>query len=274
LSASPRHSEGAHRLVEGLQQNIQVGNGLNNPVRGNPMRRNLFYICLLVLWMLCLVVIEVQAEVLVTKAEVETVVRDFVWDRVSGFDGEVTVSVRHLRDIRVAGTGPVALRVRPNQGRDRRGSVSGVMEIRRGPVCVAQHLVSADVKFFADVAVADREIRRNESMTVDAIRFERLEVTGRMGRYIGSVSELTGLRSRSRISAGRIVDPMLLEETPAVERRDRVRIKVVIGTVRAFAAGMATESGVVGDRIIVQNLDSREKLLAEVVAPGVVQAVF
>ena len=243
-------------------------------MRGIPMRRSALYICLLVLWVLCLLVAEGQAEVLVPKAKVEAAVRDFVWERVSDFDGDVTVSVRHLRDIPVSGTGPVTLRVRPNEGRDRRGSVSGMLEIRRGPVCVEQHLVSADVRYYDEVAVADREIRRNESMTVDAVRFDRLEVTGRMGRYVGSMAELAGLRSRSRISAGRRLDPLLLEATPAVERRDRVRIRAVVGTVQAYATGMATESGVVGDRIVVQNLDSREKLLAEVIGPGIVQAVF
>ncbi len=46
------------------------------------------------------------------------------------------------------------------------------------------------------------------------------------------------------------------------------------GVVQAAALGVATESGVVGDRIVVQNLDSREKLLAEVIGPGVVRALF
>ena len=45
-------------------------------MRGLSMRRSALYFCLLVLWVLCLLVAEGQAEVLVPKAEVEAAVRD------------------------------------------------------------------------------------------------------------------------------------------------------------------------------------------------------
>lgn len=47
-----------------------------------------------------------------------------------------------------------------------------------------------------------------------------------------------------------------------------------MGGVRAVVPGTADESGAVGDRITVRNLGSRERLLAEIVAPGVVRVVF
>jgi flagella basal body P-ring formation protein FlgA len=238
------------------------------------MRRNALYICLLVLWMLCLLVAEGQADVLVPEADVAAAVRAFARKRVAGFDGDVTLSVRHTRDITVKGAGPVTLRVFPTKGRDRQGSVSGILEIRRGPVCVERHPVSADVTFYDDVAVADREILRDEPLTEAAVRFERRDVTRRLGRYVGSAEQLDGMRARSRISAGRLLDPRLMEQTPAVERRDQVRIEAVVGGVRAVVLGTADEAGAVGDRITVQNLESRERLLAEIVAPGVVRVVF
>jgi flagella basal body P-ring formation protein FlgA len=40
------------------------------------------------------------------------------------------------------------------------------------------------------------------------------------------------------------------------------------------ANGVASQSGVVGDKIVVQNSSSREKLLAEVIEPGRVRVAF
>ena len=57
-------------------------------------------------------------------------------------------------------------------------------------------------------------------------------------------------------------------------RGDRVRIQVAVGRVVASTEGVAAEAGAVGERIVVQNLSSREKLVAEVVSPGVVRIVF
>ena len=237
-------------------------------------RRGLLYLCLLILWILCLVVAEGEADVVISEGEIQDVVTDYVQAMMSDFPGQIEVAVRRKGDLVVPGTGSVELQVRPAEGRTRLRSVPAVLEIHRGPVCVERHLLSADVRYFDHVAVADREIGRGETLQAGALRLEQREVTTRLGRYVRSLEGAEKMRTRSRIRAGRPVDERLLEPVPAVERRDQVRIEARVGAVIALALGVATESGTVGDRIVVQNIDSREKLLTEIVAPGLVRAVF
>ena len=77
-----------------------------------------------------------------------------------------------------------------------------------------------------------------------------------------------------RIPFGRHIDPRFVETIPDISRGDRVMIEVRIGGIRASADGVASQNGVVGDKIVVQNSSSREKLLAEVGEPGRVLVAF
>jgi flagella basal body P-ring formation protein FlgA len=85
---------------------------------------------------------------------------------------------------------------------------------------------------------------------------------------------LSGHRAKTRIVIGRQIDRRLVELMPAVERKDRVQIQVNVRGVRASISGRAMESGVVGDHIVVQNTASQEKMIAEIVAPGVVEVYY
>ena len=139
---------------------------------------------------------------------------------------------------------------------------------------VRDYLLSAEVRYFDDVVVASRQIERDEPLVQDALSVETQEITGRLGRYFRSVSDLKGMRTRTRVMAGRQVDPRMVEQIPAVERRDQVHIRAEIGRVAVSTLGEARESGAIGDRILVENLSSGEKVLAEVMGPGVVRVLF
>ncbi len=238
------------------------------------MRKVLIYIGLMVLWVLCLTLTEGGADVGVTEEEIHTAVTDYGQGALSNFGGEVKVSVRRRGGLKVEGTGAVGLRVRPSQQRSSARQVPVVLEVHRGEKMVADYLMLADVQYFDQVVVASRPISRGEPIADGAVAAERREVTTILGRYVTDVSELEGMRAKMRIGFGRPVNKRYLERIPAVERGDTVRIRADVGGVTASTVGVANASGAVGERILVRNLSSRQKLLAEVVAPGVVRVVF
>ena len=237
------------------------------------MRRSIFYALLMILWTLCLTV-KAGAGVVVPEAEIHTAVRDYVRGLLSAFEGEVTIEVRRQGDLRVEGTGAVRLRVRPSQTRSSARVIPVTLAVCRGPVVIREYLLSANVSYFDEVAVAARPIQRHEPIDEGAIAMERREVTTILGRYVRDAAELEGMRAKMRIGFGRPIDRRYVERAPVVERGDRVRIQVVIGGVTASTDGVAGESGAVGERIVVKNPSSREKLVAEVMAPGVVRVGF
>ena len=238
------------------------------------MRKMLIYTGLMVLWVLCLTLTEGGADVVVAEEEIHTAVTDYVRGALSEFGGEVEVSVRRRGDLTVEGTGAVGLRVRPSRGRSSARQVPVVLEVHRGEKVVGEYLMVADVRYFDRVIVASRPIMRGEPITDGAVAAERREVTTILGRYVTDLSKLEGMRAKMRIGFGRPVGKRYLERIPAVERGDMVRIRADVGTVTASTVGVANASGAVGERILVRNLSSRQKILAEVVAPGVVRVVF
>ena len=238
------------------------------------MRKTLLYIGLMILWALCLMVGEGRADVMVSEAEIHAAVTAYAHERLADFRGEIDVTVRRRGDLHIEGVGAVRLRVRPDRIRSNARSLPVVLEVKRGPVVVREYHLIADVRYFADVVVAVRSIDRGEPIGEDAVTTERRDVSMILGKYFPDIDQLDGMRAKMRIGLGRPLSTRYVEVTPLVERGDMVRIQAKVGGIMATTQGIARDSGAKGERIVVQNANSREKLLAEVVAPGKVRVVF
>lgn len=238
------------------------------------MRKQMLYIGLMILWVLCMMVGEGRANVVVTEAEIHAAVTGYVRDVASNFSGEIEVSVRRRGDLHIPGVGAVQLRVRPDRMPGNARSLPVVLEMLRGPAVIGTHHIMADVQYFDDVVVAARSIDRGEALSEDGVVVERRDVTMMLGKYFSSLGQIDGMRARMRIGLGRPLNGHFVETIPLVERGDMVRIQARIGGIVAITTGIARDSGAQGDRIVVRNATSREMLQAEVIGPGTVQVVF
>jgi len=236
--------------------------------------RVLFYIGLMIVWVLCLMVGEGRADVVVSESEIHAAVTEFVQNRLADFAGDVEVTVRRRGALQVDGVGAVKLRVRQDRMRSQARSIPLVLEILRGPGLVREYQLVADVRYYDDVVVAARSIARGESLGAEAVLIERRDVTMILGKYFSSVKELDGKQAKMRIGFGRPLNAHYVEARPLVERGDMVRIEAKIGGIVAVTTGLARDKGAQGDHIVVMNTNSREKLLAEVVGPGKVRVLF
>ncbi|MEE2753125.1 MAG: flagellar basal body P-ring formation chaperone FlgA [Candidatus Latescibacterota bacterium] len=232
------------------------------------------YTLLMVLWGCLLTVGEGIADVTVSEAEVHTAVKDYVTEMLSDFTGDVEVTVRRRGPIAISGTGQVAIKVVPSSRRSNGRLIPLLLQVTRGPVVVESFPMVANVAYYDHILVASRPIQRGEPFASKAFTIERRPVTTILGRYVGDATQLVGKRAKMRIPFGRHIDPRFVEAIPDVSRGDHVLIEVSIGGIRASADGVASQSGVVGEKIVVQNSSSREKLLAEVIEPGRVRVAF
>ena len=238
------------------------------------MRKDWMYFGLIILWVLCLTVVDSRADVVVSQDQVHATVTDYVHDMLTDFTGEVDVTVRRYGDLRVEGPGAVRLRVRPDRRRSHARSFPLVLEVVRGPVVVREYRVIAEVRYFDDVVVALQPIDRGDPIDEGAVTVERREVTMLLGKYFSGLEALSDMRAKMRIGMGRPLSSHYLERIPLVERGDMVRIEAKVGGIVATTVGVAKDDGAHGERIVVQNSNSREKLLAEVIAPGKVRVIF
>ncbi|MDP6777919.1 MAG: flagellar basal body P-ring formation chaperone FlgA [Candidatus Latescibacteria bacterium] len=237
------------------------------------MRRTIIYAVLTILWMLCLMASDGDAGVLVSEQEIHAAVEEHVREALSAFQGDIEVSPRWRGDLTVEGTGAVSLNVRPSNGRSNARTVPVVVKVLRGPVVVRECLTVADLRYYDDVAVAAQPLKRGDSLA-GAANLERREVTSRLGRYEADLETLGAMRAKTRIPMGRMIESRCVEPSPAVERKDRVRLEIRFGALVASTSGVATKSGAIGDLITVLNLSSGEELVGEVAAPGVVRVVY
>ncbi len=238
------------------------------------MRRTFGYTFLMILWGGLLTAGEGIADVTLSELEVHNAVKEYVVDLLHQFDGDVEVTVRRRGSISIRGTGQISLNVVASSRRNNDRMIPVILEVMRGPVVVETFPIVANVKYFAQVLVAARPIQRGEPIESEALSIERRPVTTILGRYLSNPADLKGKRAKMRIPFGRHIDPRFLEPIPDVNRGDHVLIEVRVGGIRASADGVASQNGVIGDKIVVQNSSSGEKLLAEIVEPGRVRVAF
>ncbi len=234
----------------------------------------LFYIGLMIFLVLCLMVGQSRADVVVSEAEIHAAVTGYVHDVVSDFAGETVVKVLRQGDLHIAGVGAVTLRVRQDRLRSQARSIPVVLEVVRGPVVIREYQLIAEVQYFDDVVVANRAIERGETIAESAVVIERRDVTMLLGKYYARFDQVDAMQAKMRIGMGRPLSSNYLEAVPLVERGDMVRILAQVGGITATITGIARDSGSKGDHIVVQNAESREKLLVEVIGPGKVRVVF
>lgn len=237
-------------------------------------RKVLFYIGLMILWVLCLMVGEGRADVVVSEAEIHSAVTEYVQNRLADFAGDVEVTVRRRGELVIDGVGAVRLQVRQDRFRSQARSIPVVLEVMRGPALVREYQMMADVRYLDDVVVAVRPIERGELIDNGSVTVERCDVTMLLGKYFSNMEQLEGLQAKMRIGVGRPLNTHYLEQRPLVERGDMVRIEAKVGGIVAVTMGLAKDKGAEGDHIVVMNTTSREKLLAEVIGPGKVRVLF
>ena len=117
----------------------------------------------------------------------------------------------------------------------------------------------ARIKIFKIVAVAGRDLDRGESVTVDCIEMERVDVSNLSG-FFEDPLKLEGLQVNRILRKGSVLTDRNVSSVPVISRGERVLIEVRVGGVVATAEGTARQDGGKGDTIRVYNDMTRTTL--------------
>ncbi len=214
----------------------------------------------------------VSADVVVPEQNIVGAVRNYVKSAMTD-EADVEVTCRWRGDITVEGTGPVALRVGPSSVEGTDTGMPVCLEVRRGGKVLRSLIITAETAYFETVAVAARPLRHGDPLTRDAVHFERREVTQMRRRTFSRLEELEGLRMRTILPEGRVVDRKLTESAPIIRRGEMVTVLAQVGGIVVSTQGRALADGAAGDPILVEN-GERQKIQAHVLRPGVVKVMF
>jgi flagella basal body P-ring formation protein FlgA len=100
-----------------------------------------------------------------------------------------------------------------------------------------------------------------------SLSFARLDKLG-----LGDAAQTIGQRAKRFISAGSLIEPVMLESVPLVARGQFVTLTSVVGSVRVVTAAKALREGLLGETITVRDVDKgRVEFDAVVIGPGAVR---
>gem|GEM_PF-3077470 len=216
------------------------------------------------LLLLCLTAAAVQADSRVLDAA-----RDYIIDRFDLDPASVTVSMRDNKSFDCLIPGD-SIGVYATSDAPPRGNYSLRYEIIRGGAIIKTISASVRVSIWADVCTANRKIKRGESIALDDLTVERREVTRNFDKVITSANDLLDMRAAKSIQAGGVIERDMMEVTPVISRGDEVIIRCDVGAMEISTTGVAKNDGSPGDQITVQNKATKQRVIAEVFAPGVV----
>lgn len=129
----------------------------------------------------------------------------------------------------------------------------------------------AQVKLFAEVAVARQDLSRGVLLTEQDIVWEHRDVASLPRGYILEPKQILGKRLQRPLRRGAVLVPTLLEDPRLVKRGDLVYIVAQIGGIEARMQGKALAQGSLGERIRVLSLSSGKELDARVISAATVR---
>ncbi|MBT4502181.1 MAG: flagellar basal body P-ring formation protein FlgA [Gemmatimonadetes bacterium] len=221
-------------------------------------------ICLLAL----LLAQTVAADRMLSVEEIHRAVEAFVQAGLEGeleADGRIEVRTRWQHDIPLEADGDVAVQVRRLSSRPLRGPVVLKVGVMVGGRIQKEMSITADIRHFGQVLVADIGLRRGEELASEAVVLAERDITKNRDGFFTDPSELEELRMRRAIRPGNVLTRRHVEPVPVVQRGEEITLLAGSAHLQISLPGEAMQDGGIGERIRVRNPASGKVLYGEVV---------
>lgn len=130
------------------------------------------------------------------------------------------------------------------------------------------------IKTYVKIAVVNRPLSRHVPISKEDIRFERREISRLSRSYFEDPAKLIGRLPKRSLTKGSVISPRDLNIKKVISKGSRISILAETGGISVRMPGLALSDAGKGDQIQVQNLSSKRKLLATVIAPGLVKVTM
>ncbi len=214
------------------------------------------------------------AQNLVTEKAIHQVVEAFVRAELEGKTDpqeRFEINTRWQGDISLGVAGPAEIAIRRISAHPFHGPTVVRAEIQVDGETQRALTVTVDTRFFREVLVTTRSIRRGEVFSADMVEQVERDITSEKHGFYTDIDALDGLQARRPMGFDRIITNRYVEEIPVVERGDEVLLIAETANLRISAQGIALQSGGVGKRIRVRNQDSGKIVKGEILDSGTIK---
>jgi len=199
--------------------------------------------------------------------EFEEQIRSYAASVLGWKEGEWTLTVNNPKSSWKSGRGAVEVEVSGISNKFAKGNMNLLITARQGER-VTRVPVSCNIKVQTTVLVAKRAISRDEELTNENTTLAVTDVTSFAYTPMSQIPESGAMVTMRTVNTGAILHDKLMKAVPVVSRGDQVRISFNGERVRISVLGVARESGVNGDRIWVENLQTKKLVRAAVSGRG------
>ncbi|MDQ6989850.1 MAG: flagellar basal body P-ring formation chaperone FlgA [Mariprofundaceae bacterium] len=120
--------------------------------------------------------------------------------------------------------------------------------------------VPVTLNWMKEVVTLNQDISARAMLSKDMLSVEMKNVAGMRGSFWSAKGDVVGLKTLRALRRGDVLLSTKVVRPPLIQRGDPVTIVVNTGALKVRVAGVALKSANRGDRLLVQNVRSRQTL--------------
>jgi len=131
--------------------------------------------------------------------------------------------------------------------------------------CCEKFFISAKIRTFETVLVAQKKILPNENLQNEDVELINKETTAINRTVFHSVENINGYRTKRFIPKGTVLSQEMIEPIPLVSRGDQVTLVVKNENFLITSIGKALQNGCKNEWVDVLNINSNKRLTGKVI---------
>lgn len=199
------------------------------------------------------------------KKEIQEILSDFLYGTALRGNPSARVKALGVPERIILPKGHVTYRVSPPKNTHYVGLVPLSIEFSVDGEIQKKVRTNATIEIMVEVVVAKKPLQKYQPLTEDDIEIHKMDLATLPHNVITDLEAILGKRTRRAIGSKTVLRTDLIELPPIVQRGDIVIIVAESNGLRITALGKAKRKGRMGERIPVENFDSKKILYAEVV---------
>lgn len=210
--------------------------------------------------------VEVRTEgAVVEPAEIESLAKKHIAKALEGRSGVISIAPSQpLAPIEVpAAKFRTDFKIEPDQkNRVYAGLVNLTLVVIVDGEIAGRWPVAMYVRRNAEVVVVKKRVAPGQKVSSEDLAIENREITRLPGDVFESTDEAIGMIASSGLAPGQLLLRRELRQTPVLRRGGAVVAKLKTGRIQMETTARAMEDGAVGERILIENLESKRTFYA------------
>ncbi|MBW2409818.1 MAG: flagellar basal body P-ring formation protein FlgA [Deltaproteobacteria bacterium] len=208
------------------------------------------------------------------KKEIEEILSDFLYTTALRGNSSARIKSLGVPNRIILPKGHITYRVSPPKDRHYVGLVPLSIEFSVDGEIQKKVRASATIEMMVEVVVARKPLQKHKPITEDDVVLHTMDLADLPGNVFMDPEAVLGKRTRRAIGSNTVLRTDLIELPPIIQRGDIVVVVAESNGLRITALGKAKRKGRLGERIPVENFDSKKILHAEIVDSRTVKIEF